>query len=1340
MRPDARWLTTTRLSGAPLDANEIDYDEFVVLRAWRAWDERDAGAVRYFMYELAQRNPGEENPVTYFKAVRFLRLTRVPRWLRQQGAGAGRAGASQMSYILAALREQGVLFCQLVAKTPEIPLVFAYGVQAVGATPEEAQQLADESYAALAALLDGTFQQIEYSTIRLDEAEALARYQATWQNVAVARGRPMPSTEYVGAASILDGNRTDMEQTHNQMEAFIRGLSESERGFMLTLVTVPLAVEDMTLAWSNISGKLSELRSDTYGTKSFTAGMALPLAVGSSAGSSHGDTHSSTASESAGVSQSQSHTDGQSFTESTSVGDSTSESRTVGDTHGRSLSLGDSQSVSQGSSLSQAAGESATRTQGASESLSAGESQTVTAGQGQSLSQGTSESASYSESQGLSEGRTLTAGVSSGTNESSSVSDAFGASTTRTDGNSSSSGTSLSQSVGNSSSTGDSTSRGNSSQSGSGLSGAPFGFGGSANSSRGVTDTAGSSSSTGFNSSLTGGSSSSTGVSTSMASGLSQTTTTGLSTGTSQSQSLSEANSLSSSLSQSTGLSTGVSNTAGVSSSQSLAQGASLTRGAGLSTSDALGSSFSRTAGTNESLGASQSRTEGESLSSTQSLGATRGVSQSAGVSQGNSSSLASSAGVSQSSSLADAYAVAMSRNASQSGSFGVAPSFGVSIAKQTLDVAKRELGDVLETTMRRYQDGIEGGAYLYQMFLVTEDRETLMAGSALLKSAFWAPGTADHRLGQPFHVLTEFEAIDPAAEKQRLVEHARAFTSYRRREPVIEIIEPFRYSSYATVSELSAFCRPPVAEGPGLLAVHDSAPVLSIPADRQNRELTLGRIFNGERARVSQVRWGLDADELTHVLISGTTGSGKTTTLNTLLAELTKVSRTISTPVAPGAPPVGPRTVYPSVLALDWMANMRHLGSLVPPVAIDPQTGEKTGRFQFFSVRSPELGSFSWNPLEVPSSQMNPSEWLNTMADNMVASWGLGLFARSLLAEFIDRLYTASRLEPFVLRPERLDELGNVTRPAIVLEPIDRSQLPAEAIAYDPMQGKEVANVYTYPELSRLVGMQHLAILVAAEVEAAATVEGGRQGTSVRDRLQSLWRRVSYYAPGASLADLVQHEETLGARRTLCVDDIVDPDRGLITVIETDGLDLANRRFILGTLLLAVYTVGLMRGEGCFNQNGEGVGMFLVLEEAHELFGSGGDEEEQFSVSTRTALFESMHRRIRALGARLIDVVQNPGDVPAAITSNINTVLIHRAYDEADRKRIFNMLNWSNMIGQQLREWRWLGEMPVGYCIARLHARDSFLESAPVQIVVEPPALGRVTNDQLRAWASQRH
>ena len=61
---------------------------------------------------------------------------------------------------------------------------------------------------------------------------------------------------------------------------------------------------------------------------------------------------------------------------------------------------------------------------------------------------------------------------------------------------------------------------------------------------------------------------------------------------------------------------------------------------------------------------------------------------------------------------------------------------------------------------------------------------------------------------------------------------------------------------------------------------------------------------------------------------------------------------------------------------------------------------------------------------------------------------------------------------------------------------------------------------------------------------------------------------------------------------------------------------------------------------------------------------------------------------------------------------------------------------NWSNVLGQQLREFRFLGELPVGHVICRLNARNHYLEGAPVHFVAEPAALGRVTDEQLAVWA----
>jgi DNA helicase HerA-like ATPase len=632
-------------------------------------------------------------------------------------------------------------------------------------------------------------------------------------------------------------------------------------------------------------------------------------------------------------------------------------------------------------------------------------------------------------------------------------------------------------------------------------------------------------------------------------------------------------------------------------------------------------------------------------------------------------------------------------------------------------------VGDVLEAQSRRYMEGIESGAYFYQMFLQTPDRDTLLGASALLKSSFWGPGSATQRLPQPFHTISDFES----QEKERLLSHARALTFYRRREPEIDLIEPYLYSSYITSYEAATFCHLPTAESVGLLAVHDSMPVMSMPADRANRDLRLGRIVNGERGHVTDVGFGLDVDEVTHTLIAGTTGSGKTTTLMSLLSELTKVKRTVPVRLHPDRPDIVMREVQASIVGLDWMSNMRDLASIVEPE-----------RFKFFSLAHPELGAFRWNPLAVPDARMNPIEWANDIADQMTISFNLGEFGRSLIAEFLGDLYTANRLEPYTLMPAKRDEGGALVREAVVLDPVDQSTLPAGAIRLDP-SGREVANVLTCPELSRLLSMEHLATLTAAKVEELATPEGARlYGTAMRDRLQSLWRRLQYFAPGSPYAGLLSCDERLDEPTCTTVSDLIDPDRGLVSIIEADGLDLTNRRFILGSVLLAIWRFGQFSGPGVFDNGGKGPGTFVCLEEAHELFGPQGEDEDAFSASTRTQLFESLFRRARALGMKITAVVQNCGSIPEAVTSNVSTVFIHRQYAESDRKRVFSLLNWSNVLGQQVREYRYLGEMARGFCIARLDARESYLESAPIHFRTDPPAISKVSDSQLRVLATK--
>ncbi len=301
-RPDFRHMASPKPSAAPLTANEVDFDDLNIHRSWRSFDVENPGKVRYLNYEMSQRDVGQEEHDYFFKAVRMLRVTRVPRYLRQAGSGAPMIFDQQRD-VLAALRESGALFLNVIANCGgETPMLFIYGTQGTGVTQEEAQQHADDAFAVLCGQLDGVFQQLEYESIDMAHAEQLVRFQAEWDHIAMGKGRPMPTGGSLGASSMLDGNRSDVESSLNQLEGFLRGMAD--RRFIMSLVTSPLSPADMTLAWRNISQHLSDVRSEQQGSRSFTAGVALPLSMGQSLGDTAGTSHST--GSAAGVSESSS--------------------------------------------------------------------------------------------------------------------------------------------------------------------------------------------------------------------------------------------------------------------------------------------------------------------------------------------------------------------------------------------------------------------------------------------------------------------------------------------------------------------------------------------------------------------------------------------------------------------------------------------------------------------------------------------------------------------------------------------------------------------------------------------------------------------------------------------------------------------------------------------------------------------------------------------------------------------------------------------------------------------------------------------------------------------------
>lgn len=138
-----------------------------------------------------------------------------------------------------------------------------------------------------------------------------------------------------------------------------------------------------------------------------------------------------------------------------------------------------------------------------------------------------------------------------------------------------------------------------------------------------------------------------------------------------------------------------------------------------------------------------------------------------------------------------------------KSGSFGVVPQPSKADYDRSLEIK----AGLLEAQLRRYTTGAEDGAFFYQMFLTTRDRETLVAAHLALRDLF---GGAQPLPDSP-QPLSWVDTFDET-ETKRLYAHVGAFAMDRCPETSSLLVEPFKYSTYVTLAELAEFTHVPRA------------------------------------------------------------------------------------------------------------------------------------------------------------------------------------------------------------------------------------------------------------------------------------------------------------------------------------------------------------------------------------------------------------------------------------------------------------------------------------------------------------------------------------------------
>jgi hypothetical protein len=114
------------------------------------------------------------------------------------------------------------------------------------------------------------------------------------------------------------------------------------------------------------------------------------------------------------------------------------------------------------------------------------------------------------------------------------------------------------------------------------------------------------------------------------------------------------------------------------------------------------------------------------------------------------------------------------------------------------LDVALGVDNARFEDQLRRYYEGLEHGAFLYQGSVLAASEMALAEVSERLESSFWDSASGAHVI-----------ATTDGVEARRLRVHAATFSRDLCPGDDIEGVEPYEFSSYVTLNELATLAHP---------------------------------------------------------------------------------------------------------------------------------------------------------------------------------------------------------------------------------------------------------------------------------------------------------------------------------------------------------------------------------------------------------------------------------------------------------------------------------------------------------------------------------------------------
>ena len=446
--------------------NTMPSDDFRMINTWAEYKDEPEKKLNdrtldYLCYEIEVINPATGERIHVYKAIKFLRITRLPKSAKQS--------TSLMNIhaqLLSGVYSENMNFVTVIANLidPPLGILFLYGVQGVASTIEKARKIANSNFHGLTAMLTGSYRVLGFSELRSEESEWLRAKLFAMDYITVVRGIPKASDKGEDGGNKGFGGKNVNPDSQGTLEELITGMADCE--YVLQILSTPVKLNTLRGWLTQTEREMTIWYEQLQGTKSLSFNISIPMMFAANNSTSSGTSQAYTHSDSTSVSQSESYNT--SYGEN--VGRSLSESfgQSYGITQGTSVtdSVSQSHSISQGTSIGQSFGETVGQSYGTTLGQSFGQTQSVSLGQslghttglssgetiGQSLGQsyGTTSGQTYGLSTGNSTGQSYgrSIGETTGTSYGQSKGQTFGQSAGQTIGHTQ--GETLGQSIGES--------------------------------------------------------------------------------------------------------------------------------------------------------------------------------------------------------------------------------------------------------------------------------------------------------------------------------------------------------------------------------------------------------------------------------------------------------------------------------------------------------------------------------------------------------------------------------------------------------------------------------------------------------------------------------------------------------------------------------------------------------------------------------------------------------------------------------------------------------------------------------------------------------------------------